>query len=138
MFPFQTRDQILYMGQPPVVATERVTTTKATTLTTTTPPAPTLSTRAIVHEVVDVRQRDETKATERLEELVMEQKRLHEEMLARQRVEFHKENTKLLNRLRAESETKPASGSSNAGFDYSLRIINIMTVSADYLRKQFM
>ena len=122
MFPFQTRDQILYMGQPPVVATERVTTTKATTLTTTAPPAPTLSTQAIVHEVVDVRQRDQTKATERLEELVMEQKRLHEEMLARQRVEFHKENTKLLNRLRAESETKPASGSSNGDLNIIFRI----------------
>ena len=43
MFPFQTRDQILYMGQPPVVATERVTTTKTTT-TTTVVTAPTLST----------------------------------------------------------------------------------------------
>ena len=66
---------------------------------------------------VDVRLRDETKMTERLEELVLEQKRLHEEMLARQRAEFHKDNAKLLNQLRAESEAKPASGSSYGDFD---------------------
>ena len=40
------------------------------------------------------------KATERLEELVLQQKQLHEEMLANQRAEFHKENLKLLNKLR--------------------------------------
>ena len=60
MFPFQTRDQILYMGQQPVVATERVTTTKSTTTTAAT--QPTLATRSVFHEVVDIQQRDEIKA----------------------------------------------------------------------------
>ena len=112
MFPFQTRDQILYMGQPPVVATERVTTTKTTTTTTITT-APTLSTRPVVHEVVNIRERDQTKTAERLEELVFEQKKLHEEMLAKQRSEFHKENLKLINRLRNTEPSQPAQQTSN-------------------------
>ena len=49
------------MGQPPVVATERVTTTKTTT-TTTVATQPTLATRSVFHEVVDIQQRDEIKA----------------------------------------------------------------------------
>ena len=71
------------------------------------------ATRPVVHEVVDIRERDQTKTAERLEELVFEQKKLHEEMLAKQRSEFHKENLKLLNRLRNTEPTQPAQQTSS-------------------------
>ena len=110
------------MGQPPVVATERVTTTKTTT-TTTAATQPTLATRSVFHEVVDIQQRDEIKATERLEELVLQQKQLHEEMLANQRAEFHKENLKLLNKLRQSEAPDTPDAPSNTNLYIAVALL---------------
>ena len=94
-----------------------------TTTTTTVATAPTFSTRPVVHEVVDIRERDQTKTAERLEQLVLEQKKLHEEMLAKQRSEFHKENLKLLNRLRNTEPSQPHQTSNNTNLYIAISLL---------------
>ena len=94
MFPFEGRDDILYMGQPPVLSKEKTTTTKAATTPTTVATTPSMNThpKVVNHQVINIQERDEEIEREQQAKIEAETIRIREKIFQDQQAHFHKGN----------------------------------------------
>ena len=87
MFPFESRDDILYMGQPPVLAKEKSTKAPPTSPTS---PTTTTTTKYINHQVIDVQVRDQEIEKQKQIDLEEERRMIRERIYEEQQAHFHK------------------------------------------------